>query len=426
MELKEIREKEFEDYARKQPLYTFHQTAKWAKLKKKNGWEHVYIGLLKDRKIIGATLLLSKETPIKKKMYYAPRGFLIDFDDENLITEFTKKMRTYLKKNNGIFVKIDPTIVYRQRNADGELVNPEITNDKLISFLKRSGYKHYGLSKNNHKELQPRWIFALPLDDKKEDEIYSSFNSRTKRSIKKCNNNGIIVEEMKIDDLKIFKDIMEHTSTRRGFLDRPFSYYKNMIEILDDECKIFIAYLDIDKAMEIQNELIKQEKSKILQYEKNKESKKSQENIKKSKSLIETLKIEIKQLEELENKKGKKVPIAGAMFLLAEKEMTYLFGGSYQEHMNYPSQYLIQWTAICYAINNGYNLFNFYGIDGNLNKEGEMHGVYEFKRGFGGEVREYIGEFDLVVSKFYYFLYNFAFKLYRGFKHLLVKIKGGK
>ena len=87
------------------------------------------------------------------------------------------------------------------------------------------------------------------------------------------------------------------------------------------------------------------------------------------------------------------------------------------------SQYLIQWTAICYAVDKGYKLFNFYGIDGNLNEDGEMHGVYEFKRGFGGEVREYIGEFDLVVSKFYYFLYNAAFKIYRGIKHLLAKVK---
>jgi len=128
----------------------------------------------------------------------------------------------------------------------------------------------------------------------------------------------------------------------------------------------------------------------------------------------------------LEKNNGKKIPLSSSMFLLTEKEMTYLFGGSYQEYMNYPSQYLIQWSAICDSIEHGHELFNFYGIDGNLNEDGEMHGVYEFKRGFDGEVREYIGEFDLIVSKFYYFIYNVAFKMYKGSKHLLIKIKGRK
>lgn len=426
MELKEITKKDFEDYAIKHPLYTFHQTAEWALLKEKNGWKHVYVGLLKNKKIIGSTLLLSKTTPIKKKMYYAPRGFLIDFNDEELVKEFTKEIRTYVKKNNGIFVKIDPTIVYKQRNAEGEIVENGINNSGLISFLKKIGYKHYGLNKSNHKELQPRWVFVLPISDKKDDEIYSNFNTRTKRSIKKCNNSGVVVEEMQNKDLQIFKDIMEHTSTRRGFLDRPFSYYKNMIEVLENKCKIFIAYLDINKAVELQNEIIKQEESKILQFEKTKESKKSQQGIEKSTAIIESAKTEIEKLMNLKKNNGEKIPLSSSMFLLAGSEMTYLFGGSYSEYMNYPSQYLIQCTAIRYAINNKCELFNFYGIDGNLKEDGEMHGVYEFKRGFNGEVREYIGEFDLVVSKFYYFLYNVAFKMYKMFKHLLVKIKGGK
>jgi len=426
MKLKEITGKEFEKYAISHPLYTFHQTKEWAELKAKNGWDHVYVGLIENKKIVGATLLLSKITPIKKKMYYAPRGFLIDFNNQKLTKEFTKKIGLYVKKNNGIFVKIDPPIVYKQRDVDGNIIESGLNNESLISFLKKSGYKHYGLNKSSHKELQPRWVFVLPIGGKTKDEIYSNFNTRTKRSIKKCNNSGVIVEEMSSDDLQVFKDIMEHTSTRRGFLDRPFSYYKNMIEILGDKCKIFIAYLDVDKAIELQKEVILQEEAKILQYEKTKESKKSQQGIEKSNEVIAVSKKEIEKLVALEKNNGKKIPLSSSMFLLTEKEMTYLFGGSYQEYMNYPSQYLIQWSAICDSIEHGHELFNFYGIDGNLNEDGEMHGVYEFKRGFDGEVREYIGEFDLIVSKFYYFIYNVAFKMYKGSKHLLIKIKGRK
>ncbi len=423
MKLKEITEKEFEKYAIEHPLYTFHQTKEWAELKSKNGWGHVYVGMFEKNKLIGASLLLTKKIPFKKKMFYAPRGFLIDYHTETIVAEFTKQMRLYAKKNKAIFVKIDPTVIYQQRDIDGEIIDTKNNEEKLIIFLKKNGYRHYGLNISNHKELQPRWIFALPIENKTEDEIYFNFNTRTKRSIKKCENNAVVVEKLNKKDLKIFKDIMEHTSSRRGFLDRPFSYYKNMINILNEKCKIFVAYLDVAKGIEMQKLIIEQEEKKIVQFKKTIESKKSQQGIEKSKSIINNSQMELERLLNLQKEKGQKVPLAAAMFLHAGKEMTYLFGGSYQQYMNYPSQYLIQWTAICEAIKTKCNLYNFYGIDGNLKENGEMHGVYEFKRGFGGEVREYIGEFDLVVSKSYYLLYNIAFKLYKGFKHLIAKVK---
>ena len=49
-----------------------------------------------------------------------------------------------------------------------------------------------------------------------------------------------------------------------------------------------------------------------------------------------------------------------------------------------------------------------------------MYGLYDFKRGFSGVVEEYIGTYDLIISKFWYFMYTFAYnKVY-------LKIKSSK
>lgn len=424
MILKEITREIFEKYAKEHPLYTFHQTKEWAELKNKNGWGHLYVAMYENKKIIGAALILSKRLPaIKKLIFYSPRGFLIDYHNELLIEEFTKQLKKLLKSKNGIFVKIDPPIVYQPRNIDGDIVDTNKNESELLKFLKKNGYRHYGLNISNYKELQPRWVFALPIENQKEEEIYQKFNTRTKRSIKKCQNNGVIVEQMKKEELEIFKGIMEHTSARRGFLDRPFSYYKNMVDLLGDMCKIFIAYLDVNKAIEIQNNTIKEEEKKIIQFEKNIESKKSIQGIEKSKEVISNSQKEIENLISLKNETGEKIPLSGAMFLQTGPETTYLFGGSYQQYMNYPSQYLVQWTAICDAIKHNCTLYNFYGIDGNIKQKGEMHGVYEFKRGFDGEVREYIGEFDLIINKPLYGLYTLAYGTYHGIKRIASKLK---
>lgn len=419
MKLTELNEKEFEKFASKHQYANFYQTKEWAKLKSRNGWKPYFIGLVSsNKKILGATLLLSKMTPIKKNMFYAPRGFLIDYEDIEMLETFTKEIKFFVKKHNGIFVKIDPMIVYKQRDINGDIVEDGIDNSKIIEMLKSNGYHHYGLSVSSHTGLQPRWVFALPLGNKTEEEIVSSFNTRTKRSLKKCQNHGIIVEKINKNDLSVFKDIMEHTSSRRGFVDRPFSYYQEMIDCLGEHCKIYIAYLDINKAIKLADDEIESQNNRILELNRNKESKKYKENILKCEKIITDKKAEKDKMLKLEKEHGDKIPIGGAMFLHFGQEMTYLFGGSYQEYMEYPSQYLVQFTAIKDALNSNCSLYNFYGIDGHLKEDGEMHGVYVFKKGFGGEVREYIGEFDLIINKFSYFIYKIAFACYHKLKNI--------
>ena len=43
------------------------------------------------------------------------------------------------------------------------------------------------------------------------------------------------------------------------------------------------------------------------------------------------------------------------------------------------------------------------------------YGVYEFKKGFGGRVVEYIGEFDLIISPFKNTTFEFSAKLMKYF-----------
>ena len=88
------------------------------------------------------------------------------------------------------------------------------------------------------------------------------------------------------------------------------------------------------------------------------------------------------------------------MFMMFGDEIIYLFSGNVDKYNNFYSQYLIQWIMIKYAIENKYKKYNFYGISGKFNP-GE-DGVYEFKKGFGGHVEEYIGDFYLPINWYYY------------------------
>ena len=105
------------------------------------------------------------------------------------------------------------------------------------------------------------------------------------------------------------------------------------------------------------------------------------------------------------------------MSIVCGKEYLNLFGGAYNKFMKYDAQYLIKWVTMKDALSRKCDLYNFYGISGNFEKENNpMYGIYEFKRGFDGRVVELIGEFDLIISKSKYTLYNFMLKIYKVLK----------
>lgn len=430
MKIDEISSKEFEKFASIHPQFSFHQTKNWGELKKTMGWDYSFVGLKDKDKIVGGAILLSKETPIKKKIFYSPRGFLIDYSDELLVKEFTKEIKKYVKEHNGFFIKIDPYLEHLERDINGDVVNEGINNSKVIDLLKSLGYKHYGFNLSMGKELQPRWIYVLDLKGKDEDVVFNNFSSDTKRYINRAIKNHLEIEEVDENNLDEFYKIMAHTSKRRGFINRPMSYYRDMLKYLSPNIKILNCFLNVDKALKDTKEEIEhisKEEAELKKIMEETNSKKSKTNYKNAINSLEQLNKKYEELTKLKEEKGSKIVMASSMFLTFGNEVVYLFSGSYDEYMKYNAQYLIQWEIIKYAVNNKYDRYNFYGIDGNLDKENnDTYGIYEFKKGFDGRVVEFIGEFDLVVSKFYYNLYNIAFKMYRGAKHLIVKMKGRK
>ena len=99
---------------------------------------------------------------------------------------------------------------------------------------------------------------------------------------------------------------------------------------------------------------------------------------------------------------GNVIDLSAAMFMTYGNEVVYLFSGNVAKYMKFNAQYLIQWHMIQYGLKHKLPRYNFYGISGIFDRKDPDYGVYEFKRGFNGHVEEYIGEFELPISNYYY------------------------
>jgi len=426
MKLVNLTKKEFKKYADSHEQITFHQTEEWANLKKVNGWKPYYIGLKEDKKIKAAALILAKELPIiKKKMFYSPRGFLIDYNDYELLKKFTTELKKYIKKEKGIFVKIDPYVEYQERDNNGQIVENGYNNKKSVENLKKLGYKFFGFN-TMQDTLQPRWMHIIEINGKKEEEVLKDMESKTRQILRKNEKSSIKTREIVKEELPIFKSIMEHTGDRRDFIDRPLSYYEAMWDNLHD-CgilKILLAEIDFEEyeknTIKEKEETEKNLKDRIYKHDNNllkMNEKKYETSNKQDKESIERLEKQLLKIKTYKKEYGKKKNLGTILFLIYGNEVLSLFGGTDNNLLQFQSAYTVHYAGIKYAIDHGYKRYNFYGITGDFRKENPLYGLYLFKKSFGGHVVELIGEYDLVISNFWYKIYNLAFKTYHKLKN---------
>jgi len=226
-------------------------------------------------------------------------------------------------------------------------------------------------------------MYALDLKGKTADELMADFKSNTRGHIRKAEKMGVTVRELAKNELNIFKEITESTSKRREFEDKPLKYYEEMYDLFvpRKEAMFLVAEVSVDSR-----------ESGARQREDERRSPVATGRPDAARESIET-------------------PLSAAMFMLYGDEVVYLFSGSDEKYMkDYNAQYELQWYMIKYAAEKKFKRYNFYGIHG-LPDDNHPDGVYEFKKGFGGQVLEYAGTWELPIDLKFYQAKKFLKKL---------------
>ncbi|MDO5003768.1 MAG: peptidoglycan bridge formation glycyltransferase FemA/FemB family protein [bacterium] len=400
MKFTELTEEEYEKFWETHPLKTFLSAKEIGHLRKNNGWDLKYVGVKKDDSLMAATMLVSIKRKFGKKEFYSPRGYLLDFNDTKLVNYFTEELKKYIRKNNGYVLRIDPYVIYKQRDIDGNIVENGIDNSFIVNNLYELGFKKVP-TKNME---QVGWMFSLNLDGKSEKEILNEMKPNTRNTIRKASKIGITIRELDYNELDKFQDIMIQTGERKNFSVRKLSYYQNMYKLLHDknQIKYVITELDLNNYL---NKLKEDRKNRVDELAKLNDAKYNDGKKKSLNNEILSFDKRIKETNDIKKSTGKdKIILSGSMFIMIQPEVIYLSSGNYEEYLHFNSQYLIQWDMIKYGIENKFKKHNFYGIPADINTHPKDYGIYEFKRGFNGYVEELIGEFELPISKEYYIL----------------------
>lgn len=415
MELKKIDTKTYLDFALKSPYISIYQLPEWGILKETNGWKSHLVGLFENDNLKGVTLLLEKTTPIKKSLFYAPRGFLLDYKDANLLSEFTKEVIKYVKNNKGFLLKVDPNVIYATKDASGQ--NRRVINENLFQEFLHLGYKHLGFTQN-FETLQPRNLCRFALKDTYEETL-SSFSKNTRKNIEKYAHMGVEIRVIESDEVDLFVSLLQETADKKHFVIRPVSYYKKMYELMRDYLKYYVVYIDPDKYYEFVESEVKKAKDDLTDLEAEMKRINLGDKIRKKHQDYENKvkKMEAKLLEAKKIKDGG-VPInIGALMsvFVGDEGITFMSGTS-NLYKEFGPKYVFYNEHIKECLRQKKKYCNFYGISGDMNPNNPYYSIYEIKKGFNPEIVELLGEFDYIVNPFYYHLYKIALKFYKLFK----------
>ncbi|MEG0842146.1 MAG: peptidoglycan bridge formation glycyltransferase FemA/FemB family protein [Erysipelotrichaceae bacterium] len=420
MEFLELKEQEYNEFALQHPYRNFWQSIAMGNMRKELGWQVVYLGVKENNKIIAGSMVSYRDAHFGKTYFQAMRGYLIDFRNNELLTFFHEHLIAYAKSKNCMYLKIDPYIFLQQRNGAGEVVEGGFDNRDIVDRLSKLGYQHQGYSVGYDDFSEPRWMYYRDLKVDNEEALLKSFDQLRRRSINKTIKTGIKVEDVKYEELDGFKKMMEHTSSRRGFIDHTFEYYQAMYRNFSktNNLKMLYAKLDLNDYEPLMQAALEKEKADLVALEKANEIQVSKKYEMKKQQLIDAIKVYDKKMEEIKElrKQGDVINLAGAIFIPYGDEVMYLFSGAYDQYMHFNGPYALQWYMMKYTLHHDFKRYNFYGISGIFNESAEDFGIYEFKNGFKGEVGELIGDFIYVVDPK-------SYHLYEGLRKLKNKIK---
>ena len=340
-----------------QATISFLQLPSWAGAKAE--WAHASLGWFDESDtLVGAALVLLRQVPkVKRFLAYLPEGPDIDWTCERTgldLAAWLEPLAQHLKAIGAFAVKLGPMVAVRRWDADTlkaaiaegsahrlrEVAPDETWPDALAvaDRLRALGWTQKADTGAGFGDVQPRYVFQVPLVGRTEDDLLASFNQLWRRNIKKAEKSGVEITHGTYDDLPAFHAIYVETALRDRFTPRGLAYFQRMWRAMEAE-----------------------DPERLTLY--------------------------------LARYEGR--VLAATTLVRVGGHAWYSYGASSHEGRDVRPSNAIQWAMIRDCLAAGCEVYDMRGISDTLDPTDHLFGLIQFKLGTGGHALEYLGEWDL-------------------------------
>ena len=338
------------------------QCLEWGDVKRPD-WQPIPLAIETNGELQATALVLKRRLPLGRSILYVPRGPILDWNDRETTRQIVRKLRGLARAHRAILIKIDPAVPSSTRFG----------NDDLSDILRELGFISSPDATGGFGGTQPRCVMKTDVAGD-EAEVLTRFHSKWRYNIRYAAKKGVVVKtDCTRDDIETFHELYATTAQRDGFVGRPLSYFQKMLDVLEPQglAKLFLTFHD-----------------------------------------------------------GQ--PLSGAICFLLPPQCWYVYGASSNEKRNLMPNHAMQWAMMQWARENGCTIYDFRGVADEsktpsptlpLNegkgdqtqkvddKSGEkadnhLQGLNRFKEGFGAQLVDYSGEYDLILNPRFYWLWT--------------------
>ena len=319
------------------------QSWQWGEARREMGIKVLRLGEYINKQIKNVYQISFHKVPFSKyQIGYLPRSVFPSKD----VFEF---LFDYGKKNNVIFVKIEP-------NELASFWGPR----RHVGGLQNRSEQRFRTSRNDRKiniiksphPLFPFWTQVIDLNNSQE-ELFKSLHPKTRYNIRLAQKKGVLIkEESTTAGFEIFTKLYFATCKRQKYFGHDNFYHKIVWHNLKNKIShILIAYY--------QN-----------------------------------------------------IPLAVYQLFYFKDTLYYVYGGTSELHRNLMASNFLMWETILLGKKLGAKKLDMWGsLPPSYNQNDHWAGFTRFKQGYGGEFQEFVGSYDLIISPFAYKIYNFLFKI---------------
>ncbi|MEE2523184.1 peptidoglycan bridge formation glycyltransferase FemA/FemB family protein [Pseudarthrobacter sp. J75] len=398
MELSILSDSDFEAFASGHPQNNFIQSAPFTRFQRSRGLNVELVGISRNGELVAAAKLAYSRNRLGYTVCDCSKGPLVDYTDAALVSDVVGLLKKHAAQRKAAELRISPNLPWVARDEDGA-EHPEVLDNRpLAAQLEGLGFVHQGHAMNF---VNVNWMFIKSLTGIKDaEELIMGTSYRTRKAIRKAEKNGVYLEQATLETLDDFYDALSTAGNEKGFVFRERDYYEKLLRTTSDEfTKLMMAKIDIPAYRKSITERRDAEAVALADLKREVEetgSKKKANRIKVVQDLVDSYERSLKDIERFPDSVGV-VTVAAIHFVCYGDELTCVIGGTVQDYIYFNGATSLYWGMMLHALEKGYTRYNFYGTFGIQGQDQEGHGGYEFKKGFGGEVVQLMGDFVVPV-----------------------------
>ena len=405
MFIKELTKEEFNNFKDNFDKKSIYQTEEYASVMNNQNHNTMFLGLIDDNNIVGASLILIEKIN-NFKYAYAPRGFLIDYTNYSLVEIFTNELKNYLSKKDIVAVKLSPMIIKNIYDSDGNIVESNNNFQLIYDNLKNLNYYHFGFN-NFFESHKPRFEAILDIN-KNYIELFKNIRKEFKTKLRSSEKNGVRIVKGNEEELDyLIKQVSKKYNKNNDYFKDVYKYFNesNMIDY-------YYAKLDTKVYLEVSKKRYEQEENnnnlinaEVIENAGNNSTKLISKKIE-SDTLFSRAKNQLIKATNLLRDCPDGIVIASILIVRIKDEIFLYIDGFDRKYKRMNAKHLMLWKIIEKYSKLGYSKFNLGGMT-NINVENNKYkGLNEFKLGFNPNIYEYIGDLELICNNTLYFMYK--------------------